>query len=203
MKIQLAKNQYFILRHGQSIKNKKRISAGWPEVFYSPLTEKGKKQIKEAAKKIKKKKINLIFSSDLLRAKQTALIVGKKLGLKPKFDKRLREVNYGIFNGKTINETGRFWDKERKLGPIKYYSKRFKIPLPGGENYADIERRMLGFIREIEKKYQEKNILIVGHQRPITLLEKAVYGYSLKKFVKIIMKKIEIKTGEVRRLKTK
>ncbi len=79
MKIQLAKNQYFILRHGQSIKNKKRISAGWPEVFYSPLTEKGKKQIKEAAKKIKKKKINLIFSSDLLRAKQTAEIFADAL----------------------------------------------------------------------------------------------------------------------------
>ena len=82
-------NQYFILRHGQSIKNKKRISAGWPEVFYSPLIKKGERRIKEVAKKLKKKKINLIFSSDLLRAKQTALIVGKELKLKRRFDKRL------------------------------------------------------------------------------------------------------------------
>ncbi len=204
------KNQYFILRHGQSIKNRKRISAGWPEIFYSPLTKKGEKRIKEVAKKLKKNlpagrqgKINLIFSSDLLRAKQTALIVAKELKLKPKFDKRLREVKYGIFNGKTIEETGRFWDKERKLGPLKYYSKRFKIPLPGGEDYSDIEKRMFGFLKEIGKKYQGKNILIVGHQRPLTLLEKTVYGYSLKKFVEIIRKKKEIRTGEVRKLKTK
>ncbi len=197
------KNQYFILRHGHSLKNKKQISAGWPEKFYSPLTKKGKKQIIEVTKKIKKKKINLIFSSDLLRAKQTALIVGKELGLKPKFDKKLRETNYGIFNGKPMRETGKFWDKERKLGPLKYYLKRFKIPPPEGENYADIEKRMSEFIRKTEKKYQGKNILIVSHERPLTLLEKVIYGYDLKKFVKIIMGKKEIKTGEVRKLKWK
>lgn len=196
-------NQYFILRHGQSIKNKKRISAGWPEKFYSPLTKKGERQIKEVVKKLKKKKINLIFSSDLLRAKQTALIVGKELGLKPKFDKRLREVNYGIFNGKPIREVGKFWDKERKFKPLEYYLKRFQIPLPEGENYANIEKRMSSFIKEIDKKYQGKNILIVGHQRPLTLLEKAIYGYDFKKFVKIIVGEKEIKTGEVRKLKWK
>lgn len=198
------RNQYFILRHGQSLKNKKRISAGWPEKFYSPLTRKGEKQIKEIAKKLKKKKrIDVIFSSDLLRTKQTALIVGKELGLKPKFDKRLREVNYGIFNGKTIRETGKFWNKGKKLTPLEHYSKRFQVSLPGGENYADIEKRMSEFIKEAEKKYQEKNILIIGHQRPFTLLEKVIYGYDLKKFIKIIMGKKEIKTGEVRKLKTK
>jgi len=196
------KNQYFILRHGESLKNKKRISASWPEIFYSPLTKKGERQIKEIAKKLSKKKINLIFSSDLLRTKQTALIVGKELDLKPKFDKRIREVDYGIFNWKTTNEIGRFWDPERKLAPLEYYLKRFQIPLPGGETYAEVEKRMFEFIKEIDKKYQGKNILIVSHQRPLTLLEKAIYEYDLKKFVKVIMRKKEIKTGEARKLKT-
>ena len=196
-------NQYFILRHGHSLKNKKRISAGWPEIFYSPLTKKGEREVKGVAKKLKKKKIGLIFSSDLLRTKQTAELVGKELGLKPKLDKRLREVNYGIFNGKTIRETGKFWNKGKKLTPLEHYSKRFQVSLPEGENYADIEKRMSEFIKEAEKKYQGKNILIVSHQRPLTLLEKVIYGYDLKKFIKIITGKIEIKTGEVRKLKTK
>lgn len=194
------RNQYFIIRHGESLKNKKRISAGWPEKFYSPLTKKGKKQAKEAAKKLMKEKIDFIFSSDLLRTRQTALIVGEKLALKPKLDKRLREVDYGLFNGKSIKETGRFWDKEGKLTPLEYYSKKFKIPLPKGENYSQIEKRMSEFIKDIDKKHQGKNILIVSHERPLTLLEKVICGYDLKKFVKIIMGKKEIKTGEVRRL---
>ncbi len=198
-----ANNQYFILRHGESLKNIKDVASCWPEKFYSPLTKKGEKQIKEVVKRLKKKKISLIFSSDLLRTKQTALIVGKELELKPKFDKRLREVNYGIFNGKTIREVGKFWNKGKKLTPLEYYSKRFKISLPGGENYADVEKRMSEFIRETEKKYQGENILIISHERPLTLLEKVICGYSLEKFVKIIIEKKQIETGEVRKLKTK
>ncbi len=194
------KNQYFILRHGESLKNIKKIASCWPEKFYSPLTKKGEKQIKEVAKKLKKQKIDLIFFSDLLRTKQTALIVGKELGLKPKIDKRLRESDYGIFNGKTINETGKFWDKEGKLTPLEYYSKRFQIAPPKGETYIEIEKRMFAFIKEIDKKYQKKNILIVSHQRPLTLLEKVIYNYDLLKFVEIITGKKEIKTGKFRKL---
>jgi len=196
-------NQYYIIRHGYSLRNKKNIASCWPEKFYFPLTKKGKKQIKEVAKKLKTKKINLIFSSDILRTKQTAKIIGKELGIKPKFDKRLREVNVGVFYGKPIDEIGRFWDKERKLSPLEYYKKRFQIAPPKGETYTDIEKRLSNFIKEMEKKYKGKNILIVGHQRPLTLLEKVIYNYSFKKFVKIIFEKKEIKTGELRKLLVK
>jgi len=62
---------------------------------------------------------------------------------------------------------------------------------------------MYGFIKEIDKKYQGKNILIISHQRPLTLLEKAIYNYDFKKFVKVITEKKEIKTGELRKLLVK
>jgi len=202
------RNQYFIIRHGHSLRNIKDTASCWPEKFYFPLTKKGKKQIKEVAQKLKndlrsKKKIDLIFSSDILRTKQTAEIISKELGLKPKFDKRLREVNVGIFNGKSINEVGKFWDEERKLPLLEYYKKRFRIAPPKGENYTDIEKRLSNFIKEMDKRYKGKNILIVGHQRPLTLLEKVIYNYSFKKFVKIIFEKKEIKTGELRKLLVK
>ncbi len=196
------RNKYFILRHGESLKNLKQIAACWPEKIPYPLTEAGKRQIKEVARKLKKQKINLIFTSDLLRTKQTAEIVGKALGIKPKFDKRLREVNVGILNGKLTKEVGKFWDKEGKLPPLEYYLKRFQLAPPKGETYTQVEKRVFDFVKEIDKKYKNKNILIIGHQRPLTLLEKAIYEYDLKKFVKIIIRKKEIKTGEVRKLKT-
>jgi len=197
------RNQYYIIRHGYSWRDKKNISSCWPEKPSRRLTVKGKKQVKEASEKLKKKKINLIFSSDLLRTKQTAEIIGKELGLKPKFDKRLREVNVGIFNGRPIDEVGRFWDEERKLLPLNYYKKRFQIAPPKGENYSDIEKRLSDFIKEMEKKYNGRGILIVSHQRPLTLLEKVMHNYSLKKFVSVILGKKEIKTGELRKLSVK
>jgi broad specificity phosphatase PhoE len=197
------RNQYYIIRHGHYLGNTKNIASCWPEKSLLPLTKKGKQEIKEVAKKIKNKKIDLIFSSDLLRTKQTAEIIGKELGIKPKTDKRLREDNVGIFNGKLIDEIGRFWDKERKLSPLEYYKKRFQIAPPQGETYTDVEERLSNFIKETEKKYKGKNILIVGHRRPLTLLEKVTYNHSFKKFVKIIIEKKEIKTGELRKLKLK
>lgn len=198
-----SENKYLLLRHGTSLRNLKDIAACWPEKTPSPLTKKGEEQVKLAAKKLKNEKIDLIFSSDLLRTKQTAKIVGKELGIKPKFNKKLREVNVGIFNGRPVKEIGRFWDKEKKLTPPEYYSKRFQVAPPKGENYAAIEKRMYGFIKQIDKKYQGKNILIVGHQRPLTLLEKINYGYDLKQFTKVILKRKEIKTGELRRFEFK
>ena len=194
------KNRYFLLRHGHSLRNAKKIASSWPEKIPLPLTLKGKEQIKKAAKKLKKEKIDFIFSSDILRTKQTAEIVAGQIGVKPRFDKRLREINVGILNGCSVEEVGRFWDKEKKLSPKKYYLKRFKLSPPKGENYNEVEKRMLDFICQKEKKYQGKNILIVSHQRPITLLEKKIYGYDFKKFIKIIIEKKQIKTGEIRKL---
>jgi len=196
-------NQYYILRHGKSLRNKKNIASCWPEKPPQPLTREGKRQIKKAARKLKKNKIDLIFSSDLLRTKQTANIVGKDLGIKPKLDKRLREVNVGVLNGKKINKISEYWFNEKKLLPLEYTKRRFKIPAPKGESYSNVEKRALNFLKEIDKRYKGKNILIVSHQRPLTLLEKSLYNYSLKKFTDIIQNKKEIKTGEIRKIKWK
>jgi len=180
--------------------NVRKLNSCWPEKKKFPLTKKGKKQIEYSAEKLKNKKINLIFASDLLRTRQTTEIVGRALGLDIKFDKRLREVNVGIFNGKPVKEIGEVWNQGKKLSSIKHYSKRFELAPPGGETYKEIEKRVFSFLKEADKKYKNKNILIVSHARPITLLEKVVYSYDIKKFVKIILEKKEIKTGELRKL---
>mgnify|MGYP001598902720 CR=1 FL=1 len=195
------KNKYFLLRHGESSVNLNGLVSCWPEKIYSPLTGKGVRQIEEAAKKLKNERIDFIFSSDILRTKQTAEIVGRKLGIKPRFDKRLRDVNLGIFNGKLINEAGKFWvPGGKKLSPLAYYKRRFTITPPKGENYLAIEKRLLGFLKDMEKKYQGKNILIVSHKRPFTLLEKMVFGWSIKKFIENIVQNKEMKNGELRKL---
>ncbi|MDD5145640.1 MAG: class I tRNA ligase family protein [Candidatus Pacebacteria bacterium] len=192
-----SKNSYFVIRHGESYKNKKDVLSCWPEKTPFNLTEKGKVQIATVAKKLKNKKIDLIFSSDILRTKQTAEIIAKDLNLKVKLDKRLREINIGILNGKKQKDAFDFWGKST-LSPIEYTQKRFQVTPPEGENYADVEKRMLSFMKEMENKYQGKNILLVSHQRPITLLEKVMEGFDIKKFADILVKDKEIKLGEIR-----
>lgn len=194
------KNNYFILRHGYSLRNEKHVASCWPETKLYPLTEKGEKEAERAARKAKKEKIDLIFYSDLLRTRQTALIVAEKLGLKPKPDKRLREIKVGIFNNQPIDKFASFWNKDKRLDMADYYKIRFKKAPPKGETYDDVEKRMIAFVKEIESKYKGKNILIVSHQRPLTLLEKALFGYSMEKFIEVIKNKKEIKTGQLKKL---
>ena len=193
------KNKYFILRHGQTIyqtKNKEFIYLPLPKNAVVKLTSKGEKQIKIAAKKLKKAGINLIFSSDFFRTRQTAEIVAKELRLEVNFDKRLRDVNLGIYHG----------------GPKKDYYRDFPIHSKNrfnkkptkGESWLDCQKRMLNFLKSLDKRFKGKTILIISHGDPLWLLEGAVENWSLEKLLKIKSGKIGIiKTGEFRNLSTK
>ena len=182
-------NIYFILRHGQTPYQlkKEKICYPWPEPLPILLTEKGKKQIKAAAKKLKKGKIDLIYSSDIPRARQTAEIVAKELGLKVIFDKRLRDVNMGIFRGRSYKEFQKYFSRRKEL---------FFKSVPQGESWDDVKERMMNFLKEIDKKYKNKKILIVSHGDPLWLLEGAVKGLDNEQLLE--QKYIEV--GELRKL---
>ena len=190
-------NKYFLLRHGESFSNVKEVISSWPETGSFPLTLKGEKEAREAAQKIKEKNIDLVFSSDLLRTKQTSGIVSKKTGIKPLYDKRLREYDVGEFNGRPLGE----WKNFFKEGMNK-----FKNAPPGGENYIQVKERVADFLKETEKKFSGKKILIISHQNPLTFLETEIKGIdtdnlaSLKEIEGRLEKGQRIKTGELREI---
>jgi len=192
-------NRFFILRHGESLRNVQHTISSWPEKSPCPLTKKGEKEAEAAAKELVAKKIDLIFSSDLLRTRQTAEIVGEKIGVKPVFEEAMRELDMGIFNGQKIDEIAKFFDPEKKLSRLEFYLKRFKTRTPEGENYIDAQKRIVKFVKEINEKYQGKNILLVSHEMILTLLEVAMEGLSFEETVDF-RDKLKIKTGELREI---
>jgi broad specificity phosphatase PhoE len=183
-------NQYYLLRHGEAYSNKNKIFSCYSETFNNPLTEYGKKQINAIALKLKKEKIDLIYASDLLRTKQTAEIVAKKSKLKVIFDKRLREINFGIFN----NQTEDGWVCFFKKGKDRYI-KRPK----NGENFRDVRKRALESLKSIDRKYIGKKILIVSHGG--ILFELCGIMENLSEIERIKnRKKLLFKKGELRKL---
>ena len=185
-------NKYYLLRHGEAKSNIKNIVSCWPEKFKNPLSKIGKEKIKEVADHLKNKNIDLIFASDLLRTRQTAEIVAKKFKLKIKFDKRLREINFGILNGKPAEEFVGYF--ENRLAD------RIKNKTPGGENYQEVTKRVFNFLKEINTKYKGKNILIVSHQAPILLLRaKVEHDDSLKNVEELrkILEEKKVTKGEL------
>src|SRR5438874_835780 len=97
-------NKYFILRHGESDGNVREVCSSWPETFENHLTDHGREQIKAAAEKLSGTTIDMIFCSPLLRTQETAGIVGDAVGIKPEPEEQLREIGFGIYNGKTVKE---------------------------------------------------------------------------------------------------
>lgn len=190
-------NKYFILRHGESFSNVKSFYSSWPESKDGSLTPNGRRQILKIIPKINKNKINLIFSSDLLRTKQTAEIIGKKINVKIKYDKRLREVDVGELNGKNFLEARKYFDPESRLTEEEIIFKKFYDGFPGGEKYSQTMIRVRDFIKEVEKKYKNKNILIISHDVPISLLLYSMNGYIFFEGVEQ-KKEISFKTGEMR-----
>lgn len=186
------RNKYYILRHGEALSNVKNIASSWPEKFKNPLTTHGKKMVKKAAKKLKNKHIDLIFSSDLLRTRQTAEIVAKELKIKPIFDKRLREVGFGYFNGKPMDQF--FYlsfprERERVMRSVKRT-----------ETYTSVLRRISAFLKRVESLHKRKNILLVSHQCPLWILESNVNGFSLSDGLKQERKEKRIGRAELREL---
>lgn len=82
-----------LVRHGQSVANAKRISQGnkdkWTD---TSLSEKGRDQARKVSERLKKEQVDMIYSSDLKRAKETAKIINKFHNAKINFDSRLRDM---------------------------------------------------------------------------------------------------------------
>ena len=187
------KNHYFILRHGET-------SWGHPDICYPlnnktsvVLSEQGIFQIKLVAKRLKKENIDLVFSSDYLRAKQTAEIAAKALDLKVVVDARLGDTDIGNYYGKPKAE---FYHEFSN--PIQ----RFETKSPkNGESWNDVKKRLSVFLKEVEEKYQNKNILIVGHGDSLWLFDGLIKELTNQELLDIIFKKKEyIKKGELRKI---
>jgi isoleucyl-tRNA synthetase len=191
-----SQNEYYILRHGATAHQtkKKRMIYDWPGLSSYPLTQKGKKEISRLAKKLKNKRIDLIYSSDSLRTRQTAEIIAKELNLEINFDKRLRDINLGIYQDKKKEEF-------RRDFPVSL--ERFYKKIPKGENWQEVKKRVMSFMKEIDKKCKGKRILIVSHGDPLWLLEGAMKGFTNQEFLKQNLKKTYIKVGELRKIKFK
>jgi len=162
------KNRYFIIRHGESKANVAHILLSHPKegtVSYG-LSPKGKKQVKDSVSKNKKKKILdsdvVIYSSDFLRAKETAEIARKLIGAKKiNFHKNLRERYFGKYDKTSLDNIKIVWDYDKKNANHKHR---------GAESPNKILKRVLILIKQLDKKYKGKKILLVSHGDVLQIL---------------------------------
>lgn len=161
----------YLVRHGT---DDNTVRGGWSN---HPLTAEGVKQSEKLAHRLKEYNCNaeIIYSSDLLRAKQTAEILAQHLNLKVEYESDFREVNNGDLAGMdnaVANE----------LYPNLYWRKlEWKQHYPNGESPKEFyERVKSAWEKLINRKY--KSIILVTHGGVINVIMHLVNGveYSNK-----------------------
>ena len=174
-KIARLRNRYFIIRHGESKANVAHILLSHPKegTMSFGLSPKGKKQVKISVLKNRKNKVLdaniIIYSSDFLRARETAEIVRKLLGIKKKvnFHKNLRERYFGKYDKTSLDNIKIVWEHDRKNANHKHQ---------GAESPNKVLKRTLILISQLEKKYKNKKILLVSHGDVLQILHTHVSG---------------------------
>ncbi len=184
------KNSYFILRHGESEGNVKKIIVSGPEGLTGfPLTEKGRKQVTESVKSsgLIDQGI-IIYSSPFLRTKQTAEIASEILKTEPIiYTDKLKERFFGSLNGKGNKEYDKVWGADSQNVIVNH----------AVETVEQVVERVSSLILEIENKHKGKNILIVSHGDPLQILQALFRGIDPHKHHQEIP---YVKTGEIRKL---
>lgn len=152
---------FIILRNGQTVLNKKNIISS--NMKNTELNNEGKLEVIKASKILKKYKFDYIFTSELLRTKETSEIIQKEL--KQDFhvisSNKLNERNYGYLSGHNCKELENIYSEENMYKWTKTY---YGVP-PNGESLHDLKKRCGNYFDENIKPLliQNKNILIISH----------------------------------------
>lgn len=139
----------YVARHGQTAWNAENKICGTTDL---PLNELGQAQARELAEKCGAYDIDLIISSTMLRARQTAAAVAEKYDLPVITDARLVEQNYGIYEGMDRQTPGFLANK-----------RHFAYRYPEGESMLDVGHRIYSLLEAVKREHAGKNVLIVCH----------------------------------------
>lgn len=150
-----------LIRHGESLANAERIYLGHTDWDLSPL---GKRQAEIAAESFSDEKIDFIYSSDLIRAYNTALPFAKMRGMEIIKSTDMREINLGKWEGLKLDFIEEMWHDEFIHGWKENFG---TFTPPEGESIKHLSERIYKEIFRIGKLHPGKTVLIATHAAAI------------------------------------
>lgn len=149
--------KFLFVRHGKTHFNEINLTQGWCD---SPLSKLGVKQVENMSLQLKDYSINKAYTSPLGRAVETSEIILQGHNIAPIYDKRLKEVNFGILEGintqlvRKLHVESTDWMDTLEMDYRPYE----------GENLQDVINKHIESINDIIASSKEDDtVLIVGH----------------------------------------
>lgn len=159
----------YLVRHGETDWNNQGIYQGWSDI---PLNANGLRQAKECAHALESVVFDRIITSDLVRARVTAETILGEREIPFIVDDRLREINFGEWEGLTYDEIDAQWEDVIH----QMYATPHLVKVPGGDDLETVQARAWAAVKDgLEGLSSGSNLLIVCHGGTIrTLLCKLV-----------------------------
>ena len=179
-----------LVRHGQSVWNASNRFTGWTDVG---LSEQGVEEAEDAGRQLSEIRIDVVHTSDLVRAQRTAEIIMRhneaSEDVPTNYDWRLNERHYGALQGLNKAETAEQHGAEQ----VHIWRRSFDVAPPEGESLEMTAERTIPYFTEeiIPDLISGKNILVSAHGNSLRSIVMHIDGISPEDIVSL-----EIPTGE-------
>jgi len=149
----------YLIRHGATALNREvpyRIQGRRTDAAIDPA---GIEQARRAGAVLVAERLAALYASPLLRAMETARLIGRSHGLEPVAAAQLIEADVGRWEGLT-------WDEARALDPgpcAEFLARPGTVPYPGGESFLDVQRRAVPAVAALAAAHPGGRIAIISH----------------------------------------
>lgn len=164
---------FCFVRHGETAWNVERRLQGHLDV---PLNDAGRAQAGATAATLAGHRFSAIYTSDLARARVTAVMAGKLLDLEPMLEPALRERHYGVFQGLTYDEARiRYPDVY-----ARFIRRDPDLVFPeGGESLTSLSIRVSELVHRLARDHVGNHVLLVTHGGVLDIIHRLASGQPL------------------------
>jgi len=154
----------WIVRHGETEYN---AEGRWQGAGTDlPLNDEGRAQAEAVAARVADRDFAALYTSPMIRARQTARAIAERTGLEPVEVAALREADHGHWEGKTKDEILAEWSAEWEA----FEADPMDVRRPGGESYGDTADRVWPALEAIAARHPGRDVVVVTHGGPLRLV---------------------------------
>ena len=161
-----------LVRHGETDWNAEGRIQGMLDV---PLNALGMQQAERAATELARTiDVAELVSSDLLRTRETTTPINEATGFEPRFDARIRERHFGVWQGKTYEE----WRIQDAMGMARYNAGDPDYGPEGGETASQFLKRCVDAVTDLVLSCDEKTLILVTHGGVVSSMVRHAQGLN-------------------------
>ncbi len=168
----------YLVRHGETTWNAHSRAQGSKDI---ELSDRGRLQAQLLGKRLENYQVDYIYSSDLIRAYETATTIADFFHLEVNQIPGFREMSFGEWEGLTNDQIKQKYDSHFTI----WRNQPHEAQIPGGEMLLDVQKRGLQALHQLVNQHRNKNILIVSHGTALKAILLGLLDIDLSYFYKI------------------